>query len=157
MSTRQSTVRAPRHNKKKNDTTLKVVRRHKSGLLKRGSQRRVTPFLVLGGMTVIAIVFAILLSQVVLAQSGFKMAKLRERTLKAEARHAELVLQAAKLENSERIERVAIEQLGMVQPSRVEYIVADVGSRDSAQLAQGGSPQNVDVTGQAAPVTGDSP
>ena len=157
MSTRQSTVRAPRHNKKKTDATLKVVRRNKRGLLKRGSQRRVTPFLVLGGMTVIAIVFAILLSQVVLAQSGFRMAKLRERTLKAEARHAELELQAAKLDNAERIERYAIDHLGMVQPTRVEYIVADVGSRDSAQLAQGRAPENVDVAGQAAPATGDSP
>ena len=157
MSARQSSVRAPRHNKKKNDATLKVVRRNKRGLIKRGSQRRVTPFLVLGGIFVVGTVFAILLAQVVLAQSGFKMAKLREQTIKAEARHAELVLQAARLGSAERIERVAVEELGMVHPTRVEYIVADVRSRDTAQLAQQRTTEDVDVTGQAAPAEGTAP
>jgi cell division protein FtsL len=150
MSARSSSVRAPRQ-KKKSDTGLKVVRRNKRGLIKRGSQRRVTPLLLVGGMLVVGIVFAILLAQVVLAQSGFKMAQLREKTLKAEARHAELVLQAAKLGSSARIERFAIDQLGMVHPTRVEYIVADVGSRASARLAQTKTVEDVDVTGQAAP------
>ena len=150
MSARQSSVRASRH-KKKSDPALKVVRRNKRGLIKRGAQRRVAPLLLVGGMLVIGIVFAILLAQVVLAQSGFKMAKLRERTLKAEERHAELVLQAAKLGSSERIERFAIDQLGMVHPTKVEYIVADVSSRRSAKLAQARPVDDVDVTGQAAP------
>ena len=154
MSARQSSVRAPRHKKK--DVPLKVVRRNKRGLIMRGSQRRVTPFLVLGGMFVVAVVFAILLAQVVLAQSGFRMAKLREQAVKAEARHAELVMQAAKLGSAERIERVAVEQLGMVHPTRVEYIVADVGSRDSARLAEQPA-ETVDVAGQAAPDLGTSP
>jgi cell division protein FtsL len=151
MSARQSALRAPRH-KKKDSAKLKVVRRNKRGLLLRGSQQRVTPFLILGGILVIAIVFAILLAQVVLAQSGFRMAKLREQTIKAEARHAELVMQAAKLGSAERIERVAVEQLGMVQPTRVEYIVADVGSRNSARLAE--RPKDVDMAGQAAATEG---
>jgi cell division protein FtsL len=156
MSARQSTLRAPRH-KKKDDTKLKVVRRNKRGLIKRGSQRRIAPFLVLGGIFVVGIVFAILLAQVVLAQSGFEMARLREQTVKAEARHAELVLQAARLGSAERIERVAIEELGMVHPTRVEYIVADVGSRGTARLAQERTTENVDMAGQAASGPGTAP
>jgi cell division protein FtsL len=156
MSARQSSVRAARQNK--NDRSkLKVVRRNKRGLILRGSQRRVAPFLVLGGIFVVAIVFAILLSQVVLAQSGFKMARLREQTIKAEAKHAELVMQAAKLGSAERIERVAVQQLGMVHPTRVEYIVADVGDGNSARLAEQQPPDDVDITGQAAPDSGTSP
>ncbi|MGH2754796.1 MAG: hypothetical protein ACRDLB_10215 [Actinomycetota bacterium] len=155
MSARQSSLRAPRHHK--SGRNLKVVRRNKRGLIKRGAQRRVAPLLVLGGILVVGIVFAILLEQVVLAQMGFKMARLREQTLKAEAQHAELVLQAAKLGSAERIERVAVDQLGMVQPERVEYIVADVGSRNNARLATRGTTQDMNISGHAAPFSGTSP
>ena len=154
MSARGSSVRAARSDK--SATKLKVVRRKKRGLIRRGSQRRVAPFLVLGGITVVAIVFAILLEQVVLAQTGFKMATLRERTLKAEARQAELVLEAAKLGSAERIERVAMDRLGMVQPTRVEYIVADVGSRNSVRFAQDPE-EDLDIPAEAAPEMEDAP
>lgn len=93
------------------------------------------PLIVVSVILIAATVFAVLLAQVTLAQSGFKMAEMRERMTKAEARHAELVLKVAKLGSSERIERYALEQLGMVYPENIEYIVADIKAK-GVHLAQ---------------------
>jgi len=99
---------------------------------------------------VIAAVFAILLEQVMLAQSGFKMAKLQQKIEKAETKHAELVLEAAKLSSSERIERFAISNLGMVRPERVEYIMANVGVKGAARIAAAPKVDALPATGEAA-------
>lgn len=115
---------------------LRVVGRSRKNLVKRGKQRRVAPMLVLATILVIATIFAVLLEQVVLAQTGFKMAQLRDELVEAEAKQAELVLQAAKLSSSERIERYAITDLGMVRAERVEYIVADVRTTTDQRLAE---------------------
>jgi hypothetical protein len=90
------------------------------------------------GIGVLAVVFAVLLEQVVLAQSAFKMAGIRERLVAAETRHHELLLDAAKLESSDRIERYARDVLGMVKPqqSTLNYIVADVRVPDHARLVR---------------------
>jgi hypothetical protein len=91
--------------------------------------------LVVATILVIATIFAVLLEQVVLAQTGFKMAQLRDDLVKAEARQAELVMHSAKLSSSERIERYAISNLGMVRAERVEYIVANVRAPGARRLA----------------------
>lgn len=93
------------------------------------------PLIIVSVILIASTVFAVLLAQVTLAQSGFKMAEMRERMTKAEARHAELVLRVAKLGSSERIERYALDQLGMVYPETVEYIVADIKAK-GVRLAQ---------------------
>lgn len=114
---------------------LQVVRRKKRGLIQRGSGRRMAPLVVISVILIAATVFAVLLAQVTLAQSGFKMAEMRERMTKAEARHAELVLKVAKLGSSERIERYALDRLGMIYPAEVRYIVADIKPK-GVRLAQ---------------------
>jgi cell division protein FtsB len=114
---------------------LQVVRRKKKGLIQRGGQRRMAPLVVISVILIAATVFAVLLAQVTLAQSGFKMAEMRERMTTAEARHAELVLKVAKLGSSERIERYALGRLGMVYPPEVRYIVADIKPK-GVRLAQ---------------------
>ncbi len=124
---------------------LSIVKRRKFRLLK-----RVSPMLVVMVVFVIAAVFAILLEQVMLAQSGFKMAKLQQKIEKAETKHAELVLEAAKLSSSERIERFAISDLGMVRPERVEYIMANVGVKGAARIAAAPKPEALPATGEAA-------
>ena len=116
---------------------LRVVRRKDRRLIKRGAQRRVAPMIVLLTIMFAATVFTVVLEQVMLAQSGFQMSKLRQEISEAESRYGELVLTAAKLGSSERIERVAVERLGMVPPEQVQYIVADLGSkRHGMRLAQ---------------------
>ena len=107
---------------------LRVVRKRRSrSLIKRTNARRVSVY-VAGGIIAAAIVAAVLLEQVVLAQSAFHLSDIRRDLQTAEERQEELLLEAAQLDSSARIERYARENLGMVDPvpGGVEYIVADI-------------------------------
>jgi cell division protein FtsL len=110
---------------------LKVVRRRHRSLIKRTPHSKLVVATIAGAIVAGAILFGILLEQVVLAQSAFKLTKVRERLVAEEARHEELLLEAASLDSSARIERYAREVLGMVDPGpgQVNYIVADLGTR----------------------------
>lgn len=123
--------------------SLRVVRRKKRGLIKRAHSRKIAPALVLLGILIAATIGTILLEQVVLAQSAFKLAAIRKEVEIAEEQHSQLLLQAAKLGSSERIKKVAVQDLGMVYPEEaggVQIIVANVHSTWSSRLAQ--SPTN---------------
>ena len=84
--------------------------------------------LIVGGIIAAGIVAAILLEQVVLAQSAFHLSDLRAELEAAEEKHEILLLEAAQLDSSARIERYARENLGMVDPGpeAIQYIVADI-------------------------------
>lgn len=116
--------------------SLRVVRGRTKGLIRRAGGRRVAPTVIACAVLVVATISVVLIEQVMLAQTAFKVAKMRERIVKAEARHAELVLQAAQLGSSERIERVARRDLGMVAPEEVHYVVANVKTRGNALAHQ---------------------
>jgi cell division protein FtsL len=120
----------------------------------------VVPVLIVGGILACAIVFGVLLEQVVLAQSAFRLTHINERVATAQAKHEELLLDAAKLESPGRIERVARTQLGMVDPPVVEYIVADVSPRNPPnRLAQTQDSEELPATGEAAatgPIEGEA-
>jgi cell division protein FtsL len=107
---------------------LRVVRRTSRNLMVRSKPRRLAPVVIFGAIAVLGIVFTILLEQVVLAQSAFKLARIRERLVRAEARHHELLVDASMLESSDRIEWVARNRLNMVapHPEQIHYIVADI-------------------------------
>jgi cell division protein FtsB len=111
---------------------LHVVHRKSRKLIMRSGTRRAAPYVIGGAILVLGIIFTVLLEQVVLAQSAFKLAALREELVAAETRHHELLLESAQLENSDRIEHFAREQLGMVDSdlASADYIYADI-SRDS--------------------------
>ncbi|MFN2389124.1 MAG: hypothetical protein ABR575_05890 [Actinomycetota bacterium] len=115
---------------------LSVVRRRSADLIARKGARRLAPAMVLAAICAVVVIGGVLLEQVVLAQSAFKMVKLRDRLAVAEARHEELLLRSAKLEAPGRIERVARADLEMVDPPSVQYIVADVPARSAFSLAQ---------------------
>jgi len=80
-----------------------------------------------------AVIAGVLLEQVVLAQSAFKVVRLRDRITQAESEHQELLLEAATLESPGRVERYARAHLGMIDPDRSStetfYVVADIGPR----------------------------
>lgn len=120
-------------------TDLKVVRRRKSkGLIKRTGARRWAPLTIVATIAIVGIVAAILLEQVVLAQSAFELTEIRRQLTAAEEDREVLMLEAAKLDSEARIERYARETLGMVDPApaRVRYIVADIpAARDPGVLA----------------------
>ncbi len=114
---------------------LKVVRRRSRRLIKRTSTRRVAPLAILAVILSGAIVFGILLEQVVLAQSAFRLSSLTRETQRAQAKNGELLLEVARLGSPGRIERYARTRLGMVDPSNVEYIVARVHTAGETALA----------------------
>lgn len=101
----------------------------------RGARRGVAALLS-GGLVAGALVALVLLEQVVLAQSAFRLARVRAELARAEERHEELLLEAARLESPDRIERVARRELGMTDPQGLDYILADVRIPPGARLAQ---------------------
>ncbi len=129
---------------------LKVVRGKKRGLIQRRASRRVAPVFVIGAILIAATIFTVLLEQVVLAQAGFKMDKMRDEIVQAETENAQLVLKVAKMSASERIERVAIRRLGMVKPKDVHYIVANIRTGRDPLLADHEVPEIMPGTGVAA-------
>jgi cell division protein FtsL len=99
-------------------------------LIRRSPGTRAAPIAILGAICVAVVVVGVLLEQVVLAQSAFKLARVRRELAGAEARNEALTLEVTKLQSPARIERYAHDALGMVAPTRVQYIVAAVGSAE---------------------------
>lgn len=114
---------------------LRVVRRRGRQLINRTGSRRSVPLAIAAGVAVLAVVAAVLLSQVVLAQSAFKLEVINKRLAAVEDRREELLAQVAALESPGRIERYARTRLGMVDPTRIEYIVARVRTGHDNRLA----------------------
>lgn len=140
---------------------LKVVsRRKKKGLINRAGTR-LAPLTILAVIAIGGIVAGILLEQVVLAQSAFKLTKIRQELTVAEENREVLMLEAAKLESAARIERYARDTLGMVDPApgNVRYIVADIRPRmrtgSSLAVGSGITPQG--ASGEAALGLADAP
>lgn len=131
MSARAATLRtapqAPR---------LRVARRKTRKLITRGKARRIAPAYIAVAIAISSIVAGVLLEQVVLAQSAFKLQAINKRLAAAEARQEELLAEVAELESPGRIERYARTHLGMVDPTIVEYVVADVRIGGNNRLAQ---------------------
>ena len=123
MSARAESVRRSAPNRKEH---LRVVTKStkSSRRRSRGKATSITVSLVLAG----AIVMGVLLMQVTLAQSAFELSRIRKDLVAAEARHEELLLEAARLDSATRVERFARRSLGMVDPAphQIEYIVANV-------------------------------
>ena len=94
MSTRSSQMGA---RERDNRSHLRVVRRGSRGLLVRGGSRRLVSYGIAASIVVLAVVFAVLLEQVVLAQSAFKLKGIQDRLIAAESRHKDLMLEAARL------------------------------------------------------------
>jgi cell division protein FtsL len=118
---------------------LRVVRRKKLKLIERAGMSRMIPYVIGVVIAITAVVFAVLLEQVVLAQSAFKLAELRADVKAAETLHEELLLEAAKMESPDRIERFARINLGMTDPTSVEYIVAEVDTRSTRETSRSGA------------------
>jgi cell division protein FtsB len=122
---------------------LRVVKRRSRSLIRRSASTRSTPLVIASVILAVAALFGILLEQVLTAQSAFKLGKIRERMIAAEAHHDDLVFQVSQLENDERIESYARSELGMVEadPARTQYIVADIRERPGMRLARSNGPR----------------
>ena len=147
MSTRAPLIRGHRAQR----PHLQVVRRKSRNLMVRSQSRRTVHIVIISSIAVFAVVVGVLLEQVVLAQSAFKLARVRERLVTEEQRHQDLLLEATRLEGSGRIERYAREVLGMVEskPQSTNYLIADVHLRDPLRSPARGKSRQLAV-GQAA-------
>jgi cell division protein FtsB len=125
-------------------------------LIKRSGSRRTAPWFIVAVITVGALVSGVLLEQVVLAQSAFKLQAIDGRLAQAETRQEELLTQMAELESPGRIERYARGYLGMVDPSTIEYIVARVRIGTDNRLADAMNAADLTLPGGASAV-GTSP
>ncbi len=113
----------------------RAPRRRSRRLIRRETSRRVVPYVVAGVILAAGVIAGVLLEQVMLAQSAFKLQRIQERLQSAEAERQELLLEAAKLESPGRIEHFARTRIGMIDapPAQVQYIVANV--QTSAQTS----------------------
>ena len=90
------------------------------------SWRRWAATVAIATVVIAGVILGVLLEQVTLAQTAFRLSHLRTELSAEDARHEELLLEAAKLGSPDRIEAHAREILGMIDPVTIEYIVADV-------------------------------
>ena len=158
MSARASQLRAPRT--RVENPGLRLVRRRSRRLIRRGRSTSLAPAVILGSIGVAVIVIAVLLEQVVLAQSAFRLAKVREKVVAAEAEHQELLLEATRLGSPARIEEFATNDLGMIKapPEDAEYIVARVrGVTDGSLIARARTLAPVDTTDAGGVAAGVAP
>lgn len=141
---------------------LKVVTRRRSKrLIKRAGARKLAPLTVLAVIAIGGIIAGVLLEQVVLAQSAFKLTEIRRELTAAEENREVLMLEAAKLDSAARIERYARENLGMVDPmpENIRYIVADIrsGTRTGEMVATSDRLKTPGAAGKAALGMADAP
>jgi len=156
MSARAQSRVAPERARRPQERNLKVVRRKSRSLIQRGAARRMTPLMLGGVVLVVLLISTVLLEQVLMAQSAFKLEDIRAQTEKAESRQQELILQFTRLENNDRIEEFARAQLGMVETNSAtsEYMVADIAPKADARVARQSPQEELDLGGTAAIVTG---
>ena len=140
MSARRDALRGPGAGP--SQPRLEVVRRRSRSLIQRDAPRRFAPVVVVAVILAATAILGVLLEQVVLAQSAFKMSRLRTDLSAAEARHQELLLEATKLESPRRIERFARTELNLVEPHAIQYLVSDaaLAGRDVRPATRGGGP-----------------
>lgn len=147
MSTRSATVA---HRAPLGAPALKLARRQTRKLIKRSGARRIAPAYIAVTIVVGAVIAGVLLEQVVLAQSAFKLEAINKKLAAAEARQEELLAEMAELESPGRIERHARAELGMVDPVTVEYIVANVRIGNENRLAQAMNAREIAAPGTAS-------
>ena len=110
------------------------------------------PLFIVAAIAVAAVISGVLLEQVMLAQSAFKLQSINARLERAEERQEELLAEVAQLESPGRIERYARNRLGMVDPMHVEYIVARVRTGTDNRLADALAQPDAPLPGSASAV-----
>jgi cell division protein FtsL len=98
-------------------------------------RRRARVLTALAVVFVVASLFGLVSSHVVLTQGQFRLEQLERKAADEQARFERLRLQVAQLESPERIVAAAQERLGMVPPPGVKYL-SPVGPADGSAPAR---------------------
>ena len=99
-------------------------------------RRRARIVTALAVLFVVAALFGLVASHVVLTQGQFRLEQLEKKAIEEQARFERLRLQVAPLESPERIVAAAQERLGMVPPPGVKYL-SPVGAVDGTESDAG--------------------
>ena len=123
-----------------------------TGTLKRNGKHRLSAVVLLAGGVILAgaVIFGLVLVNIFLAQSSFRLSDLQGRVAEQEARHRQLRLEVAKAEAPERIAQTAAE-LGLQAPGKQEYILGPAAIRAGRQAGDGVS---LATEGAASPGSG---
>ncbi len=130
-------------------TAVPQVKRGGAGEAARGHLRVVRPtphrhtllFAALLGLLAAATIFATVAVSALGAADAVTVRELQREVADAERRYHALVAEVAALEDPARIERVAVEELGMVRPADARYVVLDralPGDEDGVEDALAG-------------------
>ena len=149
MSARAAQVKRPA---RRASSDLRVVRRSSRSLIKRSGSRKTAPIAIVGTIALVAVIAGVLITQVVLAQSAYKLQEINKKLAQAETHQEELLAEMALLESPGRIERYARTNLGMVEPTSIEYIVAKVRVGSDNRLAEALERRDVPLPGSASAV-----
>ena len=110
----------------------------------RGRRRRARVMTLVTLALVVAGLFGLVASHVVLTQGQFRLQHLQARADESQARYERLRLQVARLESPERIVAAAQERLGMVPPAGVRYL-SPTGAVSTVARAAPASGRRVDA------------
>jgi cell division protein FtsL len=117
-------ARSPRPSR---DAQLRVVPKPRARSARQSRRALVTVCVVL----TVALAFGVVASQVIVAQNQNRLDKLNRRLDTAQTRYERLRYQLAELESRERVVATAHERLGMVEPTKVNF-VAPVATNNNA-------------------------
>lgn len=117
----------------------KGAQRHARDPRPKKGQRTSVAFLIAVAVTIGALVFGLVLLNVYLAQSSFKLADLEQRVAQQEELYRMKRLQVATAESPDKIASAAA-NIGLVAPDQQEYIIG----REQVKVAQVPPPKSQD-------------
>ena len=129
--TRTGTAGArPRSPRPSQDTRVRVVPQQQARARSARQNRRL--LVTLCTLLTVGLAFAVVASQVFVAQNQDRLDRLNRQVTEQQARYDRLRYKVAELESPERVAATAQEKLGMIEPTKVNYVAPPEGVDASA-------------------------
>ncbi|HUR77225.1 MAG TPA: hypothetical protein VMZ22_04695 [Acidimicrobiales bacterium] len=84
----------------------------------------------------VALAFGVAVSQVIVAQNQDRLDKLNRRLDAEQTRYERLRYQLAELESPDRVVAAAHERLGMVEPTKINYVAPVASDNDATEQVE---------------------
>lgn len=122
----------------------KEEQRYQQNIEEQGIQKRVrkvkkvkrNPKVVYFGLVLIAFLLGLVIAakQAQVAVTGYEVSELKQQLAILELENQELVMEVGKLKSLERIEKIALNELGLVKPEAYQLVVVESRNKSEAQL-----------------------
>lgn len=122
----------------------KEEQRYQQNIEEQGIQKRVrkvkkvkrNPKVVYFGLVLIAFLLGLVIAakQAQVAVTGYEVSELKQQLAILELENQELVMEVGKLKSLERIEKIALNELGLVKPEAYQLVVVESSNKSEAQL-----------------------